>query len=772
MSNKRTRGRTSVWKPWRSVVSGMLIAVSMGCEPQPAEQVEVTVDLPDTVTFAADIAPILYDNCVACHRVGGHAPFSLTSYGDAQRLGPAMVAATTSGRMPPWLPTRGAHEFDGERFLTPWQIGAIRKWVESGAPMGDLSAIPELPAVVHGWQLGEPDMVLEMPEAFTLYASGPDRFRNFVIPVEIDRPRYVRTVDLDPGDGHVVHHAMIMVDDTRSSKRRDQQDPELGFDGMFAGSAARPPSGSFLGWTPGKVPDDGTPGLAWKLEPGTDIVLQLHLQPRGNEQDVRAAIGLYFTDEPPTRPSFWLTLGSRKIDLPAGKRGIEVLDSYVLPVDAQLFGMYPHAHYLGDEIEGTATLPSGETISLIDIPRWNFNQQDFYRYREPVALPRGTELTMRISFDNSNDNPLNPNDPPRRVTYGPASGDEMANLFVQLVVRDSNDLQALEQDFGRKYQDDLEDGMRFLLDVFPENVSYMAELGQGLQARGEMVEAKRWYQRALEIDPTYQLARYNLATAVEAEGDLAGAKHLYSLVTSAEPDNVPALYNLAALLQVDGELNEAILAYLDVITLEPTHARAHNNLGNALVEAGRPSGALPYYLRSLALDPDQADAHNNLGNLYSNLGQPDSAIPHFRLAVVIDPSHSLAHFNYGRALVERGDMADGIEQLRLSVSIEPDWYIGWATLAWTLATNADASVRNPSQAIEYASRASDLSDNVHPVVLDALAAAFAADGQYKRAVDTAERAIQIAASSGQTGLVGRIESRLAYYRRGEPYTVP
>jgi len=117
-------------------------------------------------------------------------------------------------------------------------------------------------------------------------------------------------------------------------------------------------------------------------------------------------------------------------------------------------------------------------------------------------------------------------------------------------------------------------------------------------------------------------------------------------------------------------------------------------------------------------------------------------------------------------------VADGIEQLRLSVSIEPDWYIGWATLAWTLATNADASVMNPSQAIEYASRASDLSDNVHPVVLDALAAAFAADGQYKRAVDTAERAIQIAASSGQTGLVGRIESRLAYYRRGEPYTVP
>ena len=751
---------------------GVLLTVTFACEPPATNQVDVPVDLPDTVTFAAHIAPILYENCVACHRVGGHAPFSLTSYENAQLQGPAMVAATAAGRMPPWLPKRGEHRFDGERFLTPWQIGAIRKWVESGAPVGDSTAAPELPTFVHGWQLGEPDMVLEMPEAFTLYASGPDRFRNFVIPVDLDRPRYVRAVDLDPGEGYVVHHAMIMVDDTRSSKRRDRQDPEPGFDGMFAGSAARPPSGSFLGWTPGKVPNQGTPGLAWKLEPGMDIVLQLHLQPRGGEQEVRAAVGLYFTDEPPTRVSFWLTLGSRKVDLPAGKRGIEVFDSYVLPVDAQLFGMYPHAHYLGDEIESTAILPGGETIPLIDIPRWNFNQQDFYRYVDPVPLPRGTELTMRISFDNSDENPLNPNKPPRRVTYGPASGDEMANLFVQLVVRDSTDLQTLEQDFGRKYQYDLEEGMRFLLDVFPDNVSYMAELGHARQERGELAEAKRWYQRALEVDPTYQPARYNLATAVEAEGDLAGAKQLYSSVIRAEPDNVPALYNLAALLQADGDFSEAMLTYLDVIALEPTHARAHNNLGNALVEARRPSDALPYYLKALTLDPNQADAHNNLANLYSSLGQPDSALAHFRQAVQIDPLHSLAHFNYGRALVERGEVADGIAEMRASVSIQPDWYIGWATLAWTLATSADASLRNPRQAIEYARRAAELSDNVHPVVLDALAAAYAADGQYRRAVDTAERAIQIAHSAGQMGLVDRIESRLAYYQRGEPYAVP
>ena len=755
----------------RQSTLGVLLTVTLACEP-PAEQVEATLELPDTVTFSAHIAPILYENCVACHRVDGHAPFSLTSYGDAKLQGPAITEATAARRMPPWLPERGEHQFDGERFLTDWQIGAIRKWVESGAPPGDSTAIPELPAMAHGWQLGEPDMVLEMPNAFTLYAMGPDRFRNFVIPVDIDRPRYVRAVDLDPGEGRVIHHAMIMVDDTHSSKRRDRQDPEPGFDGMFAGSAARPPSGSFLGWTPGKVPDEGTPGLAWKLEPGMDVVLQLHLQPRGHEQEVRAAVGLYFTDEPPTRLSYWLTLGSRKIDLPAGKRGIEVFDSYVLPVDARIFGMYPHAHYLGDEIESTATLPSGESISLMSIHRWNFNQQDFYRYVEPVSLPRGTEVTMRISFDNSDENPFNPNDPPRRVTYGPASGDEMANLFVQIVVGDSADLRTLEQDFGRKYQRDLEEGMRFLLDVFPDNVSYMAELGQMLQARGQFTEGKRWYQRALAIDPTYQLARYNLGTAVEAEGDLAGAKHLYTLVTKAEPDNVPALFNLAALVQAEGDVNEAILTYLDVIELEPTHAGAHNNLGNALVEVQRPRDALPYYMKSLTLDPDQADAHNNLGNVYSSLGQPDSALLHFRQAVEIDPLHALAHFNYGRALVERGAAADGIAEMRASVSIEPDWYIGWATLAWTLATNADKSVRKPRQAIEYALRASELSEDVHPVVLDALAAAYAADGQYERGIETAERAIQIARSAGQLGLVRRIESRLAYYRRGEPYTVP
>jgi tetratricopeptide (TPR) repeat protein len=565
---------------------------------------------------------------------------------------------------------------------------------------------------------------------------------------------------------------MIMIDPTGSSRRRSGQDSAPGFDGMFAGSAARPPDGSFLGWTPGKVADEGTEGLAWRLEPGTDIVLQLHLQPRGYEQEVRAAVGLYFTDEPPTRLSFWLTLGSREIDLPVGQRNVEVVDTYVLPVDVEVFGLYPHAHYLGERIQGTATLPSGEMVSLLDVPRWNFNQQDFYRFVEPVQLPRGTELTMRISFDNSADNPFNPNHPPRPVTYGPASGDEMANLFVQLVVKDSADLTTLGQDFGSKYQRDLERGMRFLLEVAPENVSYMVELGQSLQSRGVLEEAKIWYRRALEVDPTYQLARYNLATAVETEGDLASALHLYTLVIDAEPDNVPALYNLAAVQQAEGDLNTAILNYLTVIDLEPTHADALNNLGNALVEARRPADALSYYRRALTLNPNHADAHNNLANLFMGSDEPDSAMAHYRRAVEIRPSHSLARFNLGRVLVDHGDAAAGVAEMRTSVEIEPDWYIGWATLAWTLATHPDEAIRNPARAIEFAQRAAGLSGNAHPVVLDALAAAFASNGDFERAVQTAERAIQFAASAGETGLVRRIEGRLAYYQRAEPYIVP
>ncbi len=755
------------WSPPAFVL--MTACAFMGCERSGSDT--VSVELPDTVTYASHVAPILFESCAGCHRPGGHAPFALLRYEDARTQGPAIVSATSERRMPPWLPDSRDVAFEGDRRLPVRQIALLRKWVETGAQFGDSTTLPEAPTFPDGWQLGPPDMVLPMPDPYVLPAGGSDRFRNFVIPASLKRSRYVRAVDLDPGEGHVVHHAVINIDPTRSSRRMDNQDPEPGFDGMFSATAARPPEGAFLGWTPGKVPHGGTEGLAWQLEPGTDIVLQLHLQPRGSRQTVQASVGLYFTDDPPTRLSYWLTLGSREIDLPAGQRGIEVTDRYVLPVDAEVFGIYPHAHYLGDVIEGNAELPDGEVVSLIDIPRWNFNHQDSYRYGRPVSLPRGTALTMRITFDNSPGNPLNPNTPPRNVSYGPASGDEMANLFIHLVLRDSSDLNVLAQDFGRKYQRDLERGMRFLLEVFPENTSYMAELGQLLQSRGALDEAKAWYRQALDVDPGYQLARYNLATAVEAEGDLASAKHLYALVTKAEPDNVPAIYNLASVLHAEGDVNEAILNYLRVIELEPTHADAHNNLGNGLMELRRPQDAFPYYVRTLQLDPNHADAHNNLGNFYSGAGQLDSAVVHFRRAVEIRPRHSLAHFNLGRLLVELGDAVEGVEAMRTSVRLEPDWYIGWATLAWTLATHADETIRNSTQALEYARRAAALSDNVHPVVLDALAAAYAAGGQYDRAIETAERAVEVATSVGDLDLVNRIQGRLTIYRRGEPYIV-
>ncbi len=753
------------------LIVGWLAGSLLACDPATPKSIDEIGVLPDTVTFAADVAPIIYEHCSVCHRSGGHGPMSLTSYQDVKAQGLQVVAAVAARRMPPWLPEPGPHPIAGARRLTARHVAIIRRWVDQEMPLGDSAALPPVPVHASGWALGTPDLVVTMPEAFPVPAGGRDQFRNFVIPVPIDAPRYVRAIDLDPGDTRAVHHAVVNIDRTRSSRRADAQDPGLGFDGMFAGSAAHPPEGFFLGWTPGKVPDQGTPGLAWRLEPGTDIVLQLHLQPHGDAGQVRASIGLYFTDEPPSVLSYWLSLGSRQIDIPAGKRGVVVEDSYRLPVDVEVFGVYPHAHFLGDEIVGDATLPTGEVVRLLHIKKWNFNQQDAYRFVDPVPLPSGTRLSMRISFDNTAENPLNPTRPPQRVVYGPASGDEMANLFVHVLVRDSTDLGRLAQDFGVKYQRDLKTGFEFLLGIAPTNVAYRTGLADALFTEGDLGAAKEQYRRALAIQPSYQQARYGLARILQNEGDAAAAGDLFMRVLQAEPDHVAALYGMAEIFQSEGDLQNAVSYYGRVIDLEPTHANALNNLGNAMVEARRPLDAIPFYLRTLALQPNHADARNNVGNLYRDLGRLSDAVAQYRLAVQARPRHSLARFNLGRALVESGSVREGLEEMRISTQIDPEWPVSWATLAWTLATHEDDSVRNPVQAIEYGRRAADLTGNAHPIVLDALAAAYAAGGQFERAVDTARRGVQIAQESGETDLAGRIRSRLALYERGESYRV-
>ncbi|HUL51251.1 MAG TPA: cytochrome c, partial [Candidatus Nitrosotalea sp.] len=398
------------------------------------------------VTFNKDVAPIIFNHCAGCHRPGQAAPFELLSYGDVRKHAKQIMEVTGRRYMPPWLPEPECGEFADSRRLTAEQIGTIRQWVTEGAVEGAASDLPPRPRWTEGWQLGEPDLVVTMPQPYTLPAEGRDVYRNFVIPIPLPDARYVRAVEFRPGNWKVVHHAFLKLDATRDSRLRDEADPEPGFDGIHAPPNAQPPSGHFLSWQPGKVVSAGNDGLAWRLEKDTDLVLQMHLRPSGKPEQLQSSVGFYFTDRAPTNTPIKTWMNSYTIDIPAGKKDYVLEQSYTLPCDVDALGVLPHAHYLGKELQAWAMLPDGAKQWLICIKDWDFNWQGDYRYAHPVFLPKGTVIQMRYTYDNSAGNPRNPHQPPERVQYGLQSNDEMGELWLQLLPRDAAGLEALRRD--------------------------------------------------------------------------------------------------------------------------------------------------------------------------------------------------------------------------------------------------------------------------------------------------------------------------------------
>jgi hypothetical protein len=242
-------------------------------------------------TFHRDIAPLLFARCAGCHQPEGMAPFPLIDYRDVASRAPQILGAVESGFMPPWLPEPGFGDFAGERRLSNGERSLLRQWVESGAPEGNPSEGAPPPLRSSGWQLGTPDLVVEMPRTYRLPADGDDVYRNFVVPLPLESRTYVRAFELRPGTVHVVHHARILVDRSGRSRALDDRDAEPGYDGMLA-DAAEFPDGLFLGWSPGKVPARGDEALVFSIEPSMDLVLQMHMMPTGKPEDIRASVAV------------------------------------------------------------------------------------------------------------------------------------------------------------------------------------------------------------------------------------------------------------------------------------------------------------------------------------------------------------------------------------------------------------------------------------------------------------------------------------------------
>jgi Tol biopolymer transport system component len=406
----------------------------------------------DKVTFSENIAPIVYDNCVTCHRSGEAAPFALISYEDVKKRGALIVTVTKSRYMPPWHATHGYDEFADERRLTDQQIATIADWVQQGMPQGDPAKMPKLPQFADGWHLGKPDLILEMPVAFELPSSGPDIFRNFVIPTGLKEDKWVRAVEFRPSARKAAHHALFAYSPAGSMSRIDGVDGKPGFGGMGTVGVAgtQGSSGGLGGWAVGGTAQFLPGELAMPLPKGSDFLLQMHFHLTGKPETEKSMVGIYFAEKAPERNLTAIGLPSlfgfgAGIDIPPGEKNYTIQDSLTLPVDVKVYGAAAHAHYLAKDIKATATLPDGSVKPLIWIQDWDFNWQEQYTYKAPFTLPKGTRIDATLRYDNSADNPRNPSNPPKRVLFGEESFDEMGGVGLNLITVNKEDEPALQK---------------------------------------------------------------------------------------------------------------------------------------------------------------------------------------------------------------------------------------------------------------------------------------------------------------------------------------
>jgi len=706
-----------------------------------------------TVTFNRDVAPIVFRNCVVCHRPGESAPFSLLNYTEARKRAGLIAALTSSRFMPPWQPERGSVEFLGERGLSDEEIERIRVWVEQGAVEGDLADLPSPPEFAEGWKLGEPDLVLSMEEPFTLPAEGVDVFRNFVLPIPVSKPRWVKAVELRPGNPRIVHHGLMQVDRSRSSRRRDEEHVEPGFPGMdMAGSEA--PGGQMVGWTPGRSPIVD-PRLAWRVEPGSDMVVQLHMLPSGKPEPVALKVGLYFTDETPRDLAFSLLMRNDEIDIPAGKADYVVEDSLTLPVAVEILGIYPHAHYLATSVEAYATLPDGGDRLLIRVPKWDFNWQDEYRYKQPLQLPAGSVIHMRYVYDNTSANVRNPNDPPVRVRFGNRSSDEMATLTLQVVPEQAADAHRLREAV-----------MRSRLERDSDNWFAHSGLSTALNAQGRMDEALPHIREAIRLKPRHPELHYNLANTLMALGRTGRAIQSYERALAIEPDHPKAHNNLAVALQQRGGLERAVQHYRKQLAVSPMDALPRANLGAALFEQGRLQAADEAFGRALELDPNSMTALEGRGDLARARGALEEAERRYRQALRVEPGAAGAHYGLGAIRLAQGAQQPAIVFFRRAVESDRSYIGALNDDAWRMATDPDPAVRAPGQALMLAALANELTGHERPMLLATLAAAQAASGEFDRAVQTMERALALADDSSAARHTPKYRERLALYRRG------
>jgi tetratricopeptide (TPR) repeat protein len=563
-----------------------------------------------TVTFAHDVAPIVYTRCSSCHHPGEAAPFSLLTYDDVRSRSRQIVDVTQKGFMPPWLPAQGHGEFVGARRLSDRERQTLKEWVDAGAPCGDASAIPAAPVFADGWQTVPPDLVLETP-AYTLSSQDRDVFRNFVIPVQLEAPRWVQSIELRPVNPRVTHHARLGIDSSNESIRRDKEDDQPGYTGMAWG---QDPDGQLVIWAPGMVATPGTPGVAWRMFPRTSLVLHTHMQPSGKPEVVKFRIGIRFAKDSPQQHSAILRIGSCDIDIPAGVRQHTVQDQYTLPIDVDVHTIFPHAHSLCRELHVVAERPDGSREPMISIEHFDENWHDSYRYRRPVRLPQGTRLHSTFSYDNSDDNVRNRNHPARRVVYGSNVNDEMADVYLQVTAVHADQRAVLMEDYKRYEMRSQVVGNRKSLELYPDNPWSQEGLAAACIGLGEPGKAVAILEQRLKTGSKSIFPVVSLGMALLASGDPVRAEEQLRQAITMDGEYSLAWLGLGKTLATQKKTEPAEQAYRKAVELGGS-LEARLSLADVLIQRGDLEKAKDVCTAALGNSPDMANIYVKLAEI-------------------------------------------------------------------------------------------------------------------------------------------------------------
>jgi len=403
------------------IISGLLFAFAATAATNP---------LP--VTFTKDVAPVLQKNCQACHRPGEAAPFSMLTYEQARPWAKAMKEAVLLKKMPPWFADPHYGKFANDKSLSQKEIDTIVAWADAGAPEGDLKDLPAPVSFTEGWQIPKPDVVFELPNAVNVPASGTIEYQYVIVPTGFTTDRWVRFAEARPGNRALVHHIIAFIREPGSKwmkdatpgvpfvpekRKKDKKDEGDDDGGAFSGDA-------IAGYAPGMYPMRLEPGQAKLIRAGSDIVFQLHYTANGKAGTDRSKVGLVYATEPPKERVFTLGAVNGKFKIPAGNANYQVESEFEMGTQVRLVSMQPHMHLRGKDFEYRVVYPTGEAETLLKVPNYSFSWQLYYQPVKQLVLPKGTKIECTAHYDNSLNNPNNP-DATKEVSWGDQSWDEM-----------------------------------------------------------------------------------------------------------------------------------------------------------------------------------------------------------------------------------------------------------------------------------------------------------------------------------------------------------